>query len=300
MQARTPGSSMAARAARRAALSVALALLSAAPAPAQEADVPGPVEQETVTAPPPETLAVAILDLADIPELAPPPAAQRPAWRTSFGSERATLPEPKRLQAGEGALASLAAADAVLIHGVRAAAPLRRLFPRRAWRLTVARPAVAPEDAATAPREAVPATAIAIRARPGLRITARSYALRLGASEADPAVASAPATAVRLAAPGRALWLAAVALPPSCATAASCPARQDLEAWRAARRADGETTLVGGRGLGATAAGAAPGAPPPCAVYGLQSDLAAAPSPPPAGVSPAAETGCMVIIRLGP
>jgi hypothetical protein len=123
-------------------------------------------------------LTVAILDLAAAPGLLPTPqAAIRPAWRTTFGSERQTPPPPK--PGSHGALMSaLAGVDAVLVQGVTSARPLRRLFPPRQWRLIVSRHAARPSwtrDDAGGPAM----TAIAVRARPDLRITARAFALRL-------------------------------------------------------------------------------------------------------------------------
>ena len=294
--ARTHGGAGALACARRG-LPAALLALAAAPAAAGEA---APAAGSGLT--------VSILDLAEAPALAPPPPAEarRPAWRTSFGAERRTEPEVKpETAAGSGLLAAVAGSDAVLIQGVKAAAPLRRLFPPRTWRLIVSKRLVAPLDPAGAgPAERPAATAIAVKARRDLRVTARAYALRLD----DPppggpeAALPAAATAVRLMDRGRAVWLASVALPSAClgAASAACPARDGLESWRAARRAAGEATLIGGRLAGHSAAGAeTTDAPAACAAHAILSDLAAHTVPPAGGTAPPEDgSGCISVIRL--
>jgi len=68
-------------------------------------------------------LTIAILDLAEVPTLAPPKPvrAEQSAWRTSFGSERKSEPKVKA-SSPDSPLAAIADADAVLIQGVHAAA----------------------------------------------------------------------------------------------------------------------------------------------------------------------------------
>lgn len=282
---------------------LAAAVAAAAPAVAEPADAPA---SEPV-------LAVAILDLAAIPELAPrpPPEAHRPAWRTTFGSERVTRRE---VETGGGEqLAPLAGVDVVLIQGVQVAARLRRLFPPRTWRLIVSRRILSTTDpvgfrtvrAADLP----PATAIAVKARPDLRITARALTLALegdgpGTASGDPGAA---ATAVRLVdRAGRTFWLVSAALPEACtATDPPCPALSTLEAWRRERRAGDEPTLVGGR-LAARAPlttagdGQAQADAAACPTYGIESDLPWAPAPAASTAdSHDASNSCISIFLLG-
>jgi len=252
----------------------------------------------------PLELTVAILDLAEAPGLQPPRQAREPEppWRTSFGSERKTMPETKVAKAG-GPLAARAAADAVLIQGVDAAFPLKRLFPPQTWRLIISRASAsagsAPSDSdEAAVSAALPAgTAIAVKARRSLRVTARTSALRTGDAPDAPQPAVA-ATAVRVVEHGRPLWLASVALPASCAgEPASCPARRELQAWREAKRGAGEATVVGGRLPGAVAQTRDAAPHPACAAHAIETDLQSR-------QLPAAETatnggGCISIVRVG-
>lgn len=252
-------------------------------------------EPEAAGLPP---LTVAILDLAEAPGLAPPkPArAESAPWRTSFGSERTTQREKKPAAAADGPLGLVASVDAVLIQGVHAAAPLRRLFPPRTWRLIVSR-AMARADASFGSNPRLPpTTAIAIKARGDLRVTARTRELRLTDTDVDIATeGAASATAIRIAAPGRAIWLASVALPAGCRGEPACAARAGLEAWRATKRGEGALTLVGGRTRSPEAE--APQGARTCAAHGIDSDLRAEPlvltAP---GASPVA--GCIAIVRL--
>lgn len=235
---------------------------------------------------PAQSLTIAILDLSEIPVLAPPPPPaepRRPAWRTTFGSERETQPE---IDAGavSGPLAALADIDAVLIQGVQAAAPLRRLFPPRDWRLIVSRrvlSATEPVGFRTVRRDLAPTTAIAVKASENLRVTARTLTLDLDAPPADQTAdrEQAAATAVRLVdRRGRTLWLASITLPPSCiAEDPPCPALASLDAWRKEKRDGGEPTLIGGQTNARAPASAGPkaaGAPVACASHSIESDIA--------------------------
>jgi hypothetical protein len=267
--------------------------------------VPAPAQETARHSYPAHGLTVAILDLAEVQELAPPPqSASHTAWRTSFGSERQTEREVK-MRAGYGPLAALASSDAVLIQGVKAAAPLRRLFPPREWRLIVSRRIIAPDDPlvrTTASTELPAATAIAVRASADLRVTARTLALRLEDPAAVVAAASdlpAAATAVRLLDRGRTLWIASVALPPSCGVG-PCLARDSLDAWRRSKRASGEVTLVGGRMIGSPASGADGGLSARCPSHGIDSDLEWRLIPQSNDKhSPDGSTGCISIVALG-
>ncbi|MCC7251746.1 hypothetical protein [Hyphomicrobium sp.] len=256
-------------------------------------------------------LTIGIVDLAEIPELAPRPPAEvrRPAWRTSFGSERQTEPE---IKAGgvQGPLEALAGCDVVLIQGVRAAAPLRRLFPPSAWRLIVSRRVLSATDPVgfrSVRSDLPPTTAIAIKARQDLHLTARTYALRLEVSVSGPAPErpEAAATAVRLVdrgRGGRTLWLASVALPPACsAEDPPCTALETLDAWRQEKLASGEPTVIGGRMGGGAPAETDEGsdAGRACGSHTIDSDLAWQRLAPSADENSAEiGKGCISIVRL--
>lgn len=276
------------------------AIAAALTAPAALAGGSGP-------APAPGGLTIAILDLAEVPALAPPKpvSADQSAWRTSFGSERKSEPKVKGASP-DSPLAAIAEADAVLIQGVHAAAPLRRLFPPRTWRLIVSRGLASASNSARGTNAGDPTiTAIAIKARPDLRVTARSAGLLLearDAPESDPAGTPPPttATAVRLMDAGRAIWLASVALPAGCSDASGCTAREQLNAWRETKRGDGELTVIGGR-THVELAGPAPAGdtPPACAAHGIDADAPWQSVPVPAGETPPnAASGCITMIRL--
>lgn len=267
---------------------------------------PAPAEETA----PLRSLTVAIFDLQEFPALAPrpPPEFRHPAWRTTFGSERATQP---RFEAGavSGPLAALAGVDAVLIQGLQAAAPLRRLFPPREWRLIVSRRVLSATDPVgfrTVRRNLPPTTAIAVKARPDLRVTARTLALNLEASAENDQEAAA--TAIRLDLGGRAVWLASIALPASCNVEdPPCPALAALDAWRKQKLDGGEPTLIGGRMSAeappaarmeaANAENAAP-APSACASHTIESDLAWERVASGGTEVSARSEGCISIIRL--
>jgi hypothetical protein len=310
-----PAARFAVRASVRAALAAtSLAICAADPVAAAEVS----------RRPQPIGLTVAILDLAEAPGLAPvaPREPTRPAWRTSFGSERQTEIE-KKAETGKGPLAALANSDAVLIQGVKSAAPLRRLFPPRTWRLIVSHRIVTSEDTANAvvaSEELPAATAIAVKARKSLRVTARARALRLDEPPASTAsdndspdtpvtaptsptsLPATSATAVRLVERGRTLWLASVALPASCGASpsAQCPARAELEAWRSAKRGAGEATLVGGRLAEKNTTTPTAETPQACMSHGIVSDLKSE-IVPHDEVIPLSQTstGCISIVRVG-
>jgi hypothetical protein len=235
--------------------SAVLLALSIGPAAAEEAR-------------PAAGLKIASWDLAEAPELIPPPPPPTPksAWRTTFGSERRT-PPPRP----EPAAPPVVDADAVLLQGVTDPKLLRRLFPAREWRLVVSREVFRPAA------ETDPVTAVAVRAREGLRVTGREFLL-------DPAqVASAPAddiaapTAVRLSDRGYSVWLLSVALSSGCSSQrAPCPAREKIDAWQKAKGAAGERIVTGGKFAGA---GAIVLPPPPCFQQSIEASLAASGRP---------------------
>lgn len=254
-------------------------------------------------APPPTSLTVAILDLATAPDLLPAPrVVAQPTWRTTFGSERQTLPQPAP-NAREILMSALSEVDAVLIQGVRSARPLRRIFPARYWRIVIARSAGGASGAASG--EAMPATAIAIRARHGLRVTARTHALEPMASMPDGVMngdrtglrQDPSATAIRLSDRGRSIWLASIALPHACAGEdPPCPTLLRLDGWRQEKRGGGEPALIGGRVSPRTATDEPTNA---CAAYAIEGDLAWERLPSDAaGISPEPGKGCIVILRV--
>jgi hypothetical protein len=259
-----------------------------------------PAAQAEDTESPDDGLTVAILDLAEAPDLVPPPEkpAAQPTWRTSFGSERKSEVKKSRRDPNAGPLAYVWESDAVLIQGVSAGAPLRRLFPPKAWRLVVSRQVHLLSASAGNGNEAPQVTAIAVKAREGLRVTAREMSLKLD----DAATATEPstsATAVRILDHGRALWLASVALPNACGDKkAQCPAQAGLDAWRQAKTGSGEATLVGGRlGLGAAAPASKKSAA--CATHAILTELKAEKLPANPGESPdLPSVGCISILRL--
>jgi hypothetical protein len=249
-------------------------------------------------------LTVAIVDLREIPALAPPspPEERTPAWRTTFGSERQTRPEV-RTGIERTALAPVADADVVLIQGVKASAPLRRLFQPRFWRLIVSRRVLSATDPVgfRTVRSDLPfTTAIAVKARRDLRITARTVALALHGAESDgtPDQSGAAATAVRLSdQDGHTVWLASIALPASCtAEDPPCPALAKLDAWRQERKRDGTPVLIGGRMIARPVTDGNPA----CASHTIESDLAWERRTSAIGENPSeVGTGCISIIRLG-
>lgn len=205
--------------------------------------------------PPQGGVTIALVDLEQVPSIEPKPApeAAGPTWRTTFGSERQTRPQVKVGLEGT-ALAPLADVDVVLIRGVQASAPLRRIFSPRYWRLVVSRKVLPqPDPAGTdAVRPGLPrATAIAVKARKDLRITGRTFTLALHGSETrkESDETDAAMTAVRLINDhGRTLWIASIALPASCGIEDPlCPAIVKLDAWRKEKLKNDELTLIGGR-----------------------------------------------------
>jgi hypothetical protein len=278
------------------ALSVVLALalstlLAASPAVAQDPSTP-------------PGLTVAILDPAEVPELAPwfTPDERNPTWRTTFGSEREAQHEMSA-SFGEGLLSDLSGVDVVLLQGVHAAAPLRRLFPPRAWRLIISRNILAagdPSELGTGPTDLQAGAAIAVKVSKDLRLTGRSLTLRLPkpgavADDTDSSVAT-----VRLTAGGRTFWLGSIALPPSCSVEdPPCPTLQTLDAWRDEKRRKREPALIGGRIAAQPAPATTAETPVSCASYSIDSDLLWQRVPrQEAGNSSSNTTRCISVIRV--
>jgi hypothetical protein len=190
---------------------------------------------EPVEVIPPSRLKIASWDLSEVPHLMPPlPATEQAAsWRTSFGSERRSEAASKPVPASSNS--PVPDADIILLQGVSDVAALRRLLPPRQWRLVVSR------WVSTAPPGAM--TAVAIRARRGLRITGREPAFEVAISEHAPA----SATAVRIADGTRMLWLLSVSLDDACAASKDpCVARDRVAQWQQGKRGGGVLAIVGG------------------------------------------------------
>lgn len=251
-------------------------------------------------------LVVAIVDLREMSGPAPAPAApavRQPAWRTTFGAERESRPGIVT-EVEAAALRPLAGTDVVLIQGVEAGTALRRLFPPSEWRLVVSRTILSPTDPVgfrTVRADRPPTTAIAVRARQDLRVTARTPTLTLEppASTGEP---DATATAVRLLdGRGRAVWLASIMLPAACSHEdPPCPALDRLDAWRHEKLKDGEPVLVGGRmAAHVPVAPTADGESAPCASHMIETDLAwERLSVPPGANAPQAGANCLSAVRL--
>ncbi len=194
-------------------------------------------------------LRVMSLDVSQAPAIQTPlaQAKEKPSWRTSFGSERESKPIPKAAVPGLDA-------DVVLLQGVTNLKDIYRVFPGRWWKVVVSRQMVLTDDPVD-PRsyEAVsndPATAVAVRYQPGLRIAgqdhfmARAQSQDVNAASLERLVAG---TAVRLNIGGRFVWLASVAFATTCAgDQAPCQQREALEAWRQNKLASSEAFISGG------------------------------------------------------
>jgi len=286
---------------RRARVALALSPLIAAASAAAGDGTPSADAAE-------DGLVVAIVDLREIsgpgPAPAPTtPAARQPAWRTTFGAERESRPGIAT-EVEAAALQPLAGTDVVLIQGVERGTALRRLFPPGEWRLVVSRTILSPADPVgfrTVRADRPPTTAIAVRARQDLRVTARTPTLTLepAASAGEP---DAAATAVRLLdGRGRTVWLASIMLPAACSHEdPPCPALNRLDAWRHERLKDGEPVLVGGRMASQTPlVPAAEGERAPCASHMIETGLAwERLSAPPGASAPQEGANCLSAVRL--
>ncbi len=251
---------------------------------------------------PPSNLRVASWDLSEAPNLMPPPqaATQASTWRTTFGSERRTEAEISTIPAPQ---AMSVDADVVLLQGVSDVAVLRRLFQPRNWRLVVSRrvlPTSSTGAAYTGPtlNTAMPVrvTAIAVRAKRGLRIIGREHILDLARADDAPGATAPSATVVRIADGTRLLWLLSVALPDACSSkGAECPSQQRIADWQQSKLSAGQATVVGGK-FAKAASSAAPTAP--CSHQEVASDLRR-PEPSPRSQATQREgAGCIALIEL--
>jgi hypothetical protein len=252
---------------------------------------------------PPSNLLIASWDLSEAPEIMPPPvaSAQGPAWRTTFGSERRTEAEIRSTPASQPMAVD---ADVVLLQGVSDVAALRRLFPPRSWRIVVSRrvlpsgdPGAAYAGPASSTALPVRVTAIAVRAKRGLRITGREHILDPARPEEGAGGATAPsATVVRLADGSRMIWLLSIALPSACKEqGAACPDRRRVSEWQQAKQSAGEATVIGG-GFARSASGAA--SPPPCSYQGIETDLKRSEPAPQAQGLARQGAGCVALLEL--
>lgn len=241
-----------------------------------------------------DTLKILSVDARTMPGmLVEKPAAEPPAWRTSFGSERRSeLKSAKPKTAVD--------ADIVMLQGVTDARALRQWFPAGQWRLVVSNQFFvstpdAPDGEETA-GPTVPTTAVAIRLRRGLRVTGQQHLLELADALGDgSATPTAAGTAVRVLIDGRETWAVSVLLPDTCgkSDAQPCPGLAALERWHAAREAEGIRRVTGGRFAAGEPANA------PCGGFGLRLDPP--PPPPKARYTAAAHSatlGCTAAIMV--
>ena len=243
---------------------------------------------------PPARLTIASWDMSEAPDLEPQdkrPSKQR--WRTTFGSERRTESPP-------AASRPMIDADAVLLQGVADLTALRRLFPARIWRLVVSRHMLWPLDGprSSSPNDVteVPATAIVVRYREGLRVVAQEHLDDLAAAGAGATEPPGPgATAACILDRGRKLWLLSVSLPASCSAGPHCPARDRLAKWQQEKRERGEPIFVGGR----LVHGRRPLPQPPCADQSIETEGWQPPLRARGSVSdPRQDIGCIALLRL--
>jgi hypothetical protein len=214
------------------------------------------------------------------------PEAEAPRWRTSFGSER-------RSEAAMAKPTTSVDADIVLLQGVTDVPALRRWFPAGQWRVVASRQLIASENEDRA-GPTVPSTAIAVRLRQGLRVTAQTHLAELAdALGQGPDAPSAAGTAVRVNLANRQTWAVSVHLPEACPP--DCPGRQALQRWHDARASDNVRRVTGGL-FEPTPASANSSA---CAQFGLRLDP---PPPPPrpsftsASLTP--ELGCAAAVSV--
>lgn len=246
----------------------------------------------------PDVLEIASVSFAD--GLADARAAEpqkKAQWRTSFGSERRSDPEPEPVG---GAID----ADVVLIQGVTAIKAVRRHFPAKAWRLIVSRQMLASDDPldpwSRDATTAIPVTAVAVRYQEGLKVTGQEHLMELASAAADGMARPRPAagTAVRLQFRGRTLWALSVDLSPgSCgADEPGCTEPKALLSWRLAKSSGGEETVTGGR-LTAHDHTALP--PPPCLHQALMAETPERAGPPLRATGQPREGGaCVAELRL--
>jgi hypothetical protein len=216
-----------------------------------------------------ENLTLLSVDVRTLPgAIARKPEADTPRWRTSFGSERRSEDAATKPATGVDA-------DIVLLQGVTDVPALRRWFPAGQWRVVASRQLIAravADGPAVKSAGPVPSTAIAVRLRRGLRVTAQTHLPELAdALGQGPDAPTAAGTAVRVMIANRQTWAVSVHLPENCAP--GCPGREALQRWHDARAAENVRRVTGG--LFETSATVANSSA--CAQFGLRLD----PPPPP-------------------
>jgi hypothetical protein len=170
------------------------------------------------------------------------------AWRTSFGSER-------RSSSKIAPLPTEFDADLVLIQGLTSVREARQAFPARTWRLIISRQVLENDDPLDPwAEEAVsdrPATAIAVRYQPALRVTAQEHLLDLAALDVTgPNATETPAagTAVRLNWGNKAFWAISIDFTSGCIRAAQdCGALKRLQAWKEEKLRASPSVVIGGQ-----------------------------------------------------
>lgn len=248
---------------------------------------------EPATDPTPDAGQITLLsvDVRTLPgALTRKPEDTIPRWRTSFGSER-------RSETAASKPATGVDADIVLLQGVTDVPALRRWFPAGRWRVIASRQLIAravtdaPATGAIAP---IPSTAIAVRLRRGLRITAQSHLAELAdALGKGPDAPTAAGTAVRVMIANRQTWAISVQLPESCGV--GCPGSDALRRWHDARQSEDVRRVTGGL-FEPVSASTNPSA---CGQFGLRLDPP--PPPPRPSFTPATLTpdlGCAAAVTV--
>jgi hypothetical protein len=186
-------------------------------------------------------------NLSSVPGAAPSrKSAVAPAWRTTFGSERRSAP-PRPKNAG------LPGADIVLLQGISDMKSVRQWFPARDWKLVVSRQLLISDDPLeTWSRDgiaSVPTTGIAVRYRPGMRVTAQDHLLDLAkADDTQPNSIQPAGTAIRVQMAGTTIWALSVHLPPECLGASqACVANDTMARWWQSKKQPGLVLITGGR-----------------------------------------------------
>lgn len=219
---------------KRSAKLLALACLAAATSARAEPAADPAIDAEQIT--------LLSVDVRTLPgALARKPEDDSPRWRTSFGSERRSDTATSKPATGVDA-------DIVLLQGVTDVPALRRWFPAGQWRVVVSRQLIT-RAVADAPHtgaiEPIPSTAIAVRLRRGLRITAQTHLAELAnALGKGPDALTAAGTAVRVMMANRQTWAVSVHLPESCSV--GCPGRDALQRWHDARASEDVRRVTGG------------------------------------------------------
>jgi hypothetical protein len=273
---------------RSAKLSMVVGLEAIAAARAEPAGDPVPPSDAQLT--------LLSVDVRTLPgALARQPEADAPRWRTSFGSER-------RSEAATAKPTTSVDADIVLLQGVTDVRALRRWFPAGQWRVVASRQLIARIGPITPEADApeavasplVPSTAIAVRLRRGLRLTAQSHLAELAdALGQGTAAPTAAGTAVRVMIDNRETWAISVHLPDGCAS--GCPGREALQRWHDARASENIRRVTGGLFEPATATDKSSA----CAQFGLRLDPPPPPPRPrftPASLTP--DLGCAAAVTV--